>query len=398
MPRTNATLTYINDEIEEADRENFFRLKMILQVKKKLAAKCNHIRRVENCAACKIKFGEKRAGGESEDICIICEKKIPEFPKIEPIPEEPNILDEFKVRIDDIIETTEGMKEKGMHAESVEHFLKTASELRERLNAKQKSIEMETKKAAVDEEVEQIPSDVCIHKLCEICLKRYEDERAAAGAKLKRIREDEAAAKAEASKLAIKKEEDKPIDLELGFFETEEQQITKVIRVKNADGTISEERRVIKTKKTTKAPLKPPDKKDESGGQLMFQSSGTSSKSTPYSSGSRTIGMVSIKDRIKFNSGRLVNRKIKSETLFYISSLTFPIVRYCISSASMLSSCNSFTKLIKNNNEHKEHSEITLKEIYASSFELEETVHSFGQSMTTERSRSGSDTVHLKTE
>lgn len=401
-------MAYINNELEEMGREEFFRIKKILAVKyKKKTKDCPHTVRTDGCPSCKTKFKEIE-----EDNCLVCGMTISVFPKIEPIAEEDemasdkglkktesNILDAFKTHITDIIEITEEMKGRGIRSESVDKFLKTASALRDRLNNKKSKDVDETEAAG---EVERIASDVSIHKLCDMCIKRYEDEQAAAGAKLERVREDEADAKKEEAKLAIKKEQDQEVDLELGVFETEYQQITKITRVKKEDGTITEEKRVIKTKKETRAPQKPPDKKDDQGGNMACQGSASSSKSTPYGCGSRTTGMVLIKDGSKFKPRRSVDRKAQSETLLHVSSLTSPVVRYCMSSASMMSTSDDCgfccATQVENNDENNEHSESALKEIYASSFEFEETIHSFGQSMTSEDSESDIIKVHLKTD
>lgn len=440
VPRTNASMAYIRDELEEMAREEFFRLKKILEIKRKMYKyDCRHKEPVEGCKLCEEKFKGKDV--EKEDECIICGTTISEYPKIEPLAEDEtgdkgkigqSMLELFKRNISDIIEITEDMKgRKALTAESVEKFLETASQLREKLGSRIKGskdqlmtvlAEGGTPEDGLQEEklpeaglsklglsktglpeaglaiiepveagpagekghhhhkhLEPISDDVSIHKLCDVCIKRYEEEQAAKGAQLARIREEQEQAQKEAARLKIQQSQDTAVDLELGVFETEEKKIIKIIRVKKEDGTISEEKRVITSKKETKISGKPRQENQDSSS--MYQPSGSSSRSTPYPSNSKNIGVVIVEDRSILRRNNAFGRKAKSEMALYVSSMICPIVRNCISSASMMSSSATLddccVTLIGNRDSQ---SESTLKQLYAPSSEVQEALISLDHS------------------
>lgn len=380
--------------MEEMAREEFFRLKKILEIKRRMyKTTCSHESPVPGCKSCTTKFVEK-----PEEECPVCGAIVTDYPtfKDEEITldkkaskTDKSMLELFRRNISDIIEITADIKEKGVVAESVDHFLKTASELRDKLG-KKKSIDHEAAAAEpsgpageVGKQLEPISSAVSVHKLCDECIRRFEEEQAKKGAKLDVIKENQEESTSEAAKLAMKKAQDTYVDLELGVFETEYKEVTKIIRVKKEDGTISEEKRVIKTKKETKAPVQPPRPNRNNEGQdgaSMYQPSAMSSKSNPYGSNSKAVVMVTVKDRPFLKTNKEFVRKTKSESLMYVSSMICPIERYCISSASMLSYSDyvEFCSMtVVGSKEQENVSDFTLKELFASSSQFQE-IFSYG--------------------
>lgn len=320
-------------------------------MKRKRQKKCEHIEQVITCPVCLKLRAQKQL---LEEECFICGATLhPKEVLLEKTPEEKALedakLEEFKAHMSKIVDFTREIEEQGIISASVENFLKTAEELREKLE----------KTAEEAEELQPIPSDVPLEKLCQVCLKRYNEEQAAKGNTRDQI-SDKKETKQEIplteSAKTIKSEKypttpsdfcelhsQVEADLELGTFETEIKEITKIIRVKNEDGTVTEERKTVKIKKEIRAPIKPKTGLQISPGiteaanpniepgRIMYQASDASTKSNPYPT-NKTV------QRLIMNVPNIVYvRFVKSDLAIRSTAMTEPVIRTCISSISKFS-------------------------------------------------------------
>ncbi|XP_030020398.2 uncharacterized protein LOC115440292 isoform X4 [Manduca sexta] len=325
IPRTKMSIRYILNELEEIAREEFFRLKKILEVKRRKIKGDE-----EEIVSCPICLEAKSQDEIAKAKCIVCGALLKPGKAKQPLSDkdkpEDDKLEEFKAHIKEIIDISKDIEEQGILSESVEEFLKTAETLKEKLESK-------------GEIIGPIPSDIDIKQLCEKCKKRFDEEQAA---KLEEIKEEEAKEPEEnktesvvclptplpeiepiktplpppAELCELHAEPPYEIDLGLGTFETEIQEITKIVRIKNEDGTITEEKKVVKIKREIKAPVKTTSVPSNPS-RVPYQPSDESSTSNPYP-GKKTVGMMAIESNkglyFKQSAFTNVNLDINSES------------------------------------------------------------------------------------
>lgn len=314
IPRSKLSIKYILDELEELAREDFFRLKKVMNMKERnRKLKHAHKEIIPTCPVC-LKM-MKEAEGEVET-CISCGKPLEPAEEEEEEPEESeeqkledkNKLEELKTRLEEIAELKKSVEERKLMSPSMEEFLANAEDvkakLEERLNKEEPKI--------------IVPPDTNLEEYCAKCQKMIVIEEAIdediSGSKdmLKPEETDAPQLEDVVSKVTIKAEKKaEPLPLthlyehetpveqpELGIFETEIKEIVKIIRTKNEDGTITEEKKVLKIKKEIREPKRP---ERDASGKLMFQASEASTKSNPYSN-SKTVGVIEIKPKDYFLS------------------------------------------------------------------------------------------------
>lgn len=346
IPRTEVTIIYIGIELEENARNEFNRLKKIIELKRKKLVKCKQIGQLITCPIClKLKAKDKAV----EEKCIICgvsldtEELLSEL-NLEEAAEERMKLEQLKDHISDVVEITVNIKSKDELKANVNDFLRTAKDLKEKLDQEKDELV----------KLEFIPSNVDFNKLCDICKKGYYKEHPEKEYQTSGEDELERKQSQHASLLSRNqtKEHTKSIhtsvselcplhsavetDLELGVFETDIKHITKIIQVRQEDGTVIEERKVIKIKKELRTPIKANNTKallsvrsTDGSNRIMFQSSDTSVKSIAYSD-KKTIGIVTIRQSTPYI------RKVHSELIPQIPMLINPIVRCCMSLNSIM--------------------------------------------------------------
>ncbi|CAH4039050.1 unnamed protein product [Pieris brassicae] len=318
IPKTNVTMGYINNELEELAREEFFRLKKVLDIKRKLKeAKEDKIEKktVEDKPT---KRKPKVTPPEEieEGKCIICGGIIQELTEEEKEAQAEK-LEELKAQIKEIMDTTKGLNREGILRTNVNEFLRTAEELKEKID-EEDSLDFEL-----------ISVDLNLDEMCEECRIKYLDQHKKVKI-LEELIEDglpeetevpsrslsqltvitiqepsketvkstnppEAVTPKEPSRETVKSlpQSETPgysgvqSDIALGTFEIEEKEIIKIKRIRNEDGTYSEQKKIIKIKREVKTPAK--TKSTSSNGAPPSASSGK----PPYS-GSKTIGMVEV--------------------------------------------------------------------------------------------------------
>ncbi|CAH2084146.1 unnamed protein product [Euphydryas editha] len=350
IPKTNVTMGYINNELEELAREEFFRLKKVLEIKRKMYG------------------GKEKKKGKPEDlpICETCTKDIPvcetcmveeEQDKIskdaiESEEGEPKILEEDKSlklqeieklikQLNEIVDVTKEIGDKGLVDVSVDEFIKTAEELREKLGQKSD---------IQQEESQSLPSDSSLEEesntLCDACRAKYNDEqREKQSDKMSVGTQPSCSSQCSRETVQFKQSSspslsDNDSDSDLGTFETEYKEITKIIKTKNKDGSITIKKKVVKVEKETKSPG---NKSLPSSSHVSYknksnmthQSSSSSTKSNPYS-GSKTVGLLEIKAATDIENDK-IQRKVKSEVLTTFLPMSDPVERLCMSSITLLS-------------------------------------------------------------
>ncbi|VVD04944.1 unnamed protein product, partial [Leptidea sinapis] len=359
IPRTNVTMAYINNELEELAREEFFRLKKVLEIKKRIREG-----KVEKNKATKPMNEDepkrKKNNNLSKPMCIVCGEIIKD---LGPVIDKDQKLVDLEIQLSDIIKMTEDLNKDGLLTADVKDFMKIAGQLKRSLEFK---------------------SNVNIEEICDNCkLKLIEEHEAQSHSSelsepstsnippldntssLHVIDVKTTTTLKEVSKDTLKSVQipqpgtssirDAPVpvltpvpttiqdpatlNLELGVFEEEIKEITKIIRVKNEDGTVTEEKKVIKIKREVKAPSRgnaSQTTSNDPNAQPSNQPSQTSGKSNPYS-GSRTIGLVSISSCEDPKSRSNLKKKTKSEPIIPSSPASETTDRFCVSSITLLS-------------------------------------------------------------
>ncbi|CAF4742885.1 unnamed protein product [Pieris macdunnoughi] len=369
IPKTNVTMGYINNELEELAREEFFRLKKVLDIKRKLKeAKEDKVEKktVEDKPT---KRKPKVTPPEEieEGKCIICGGIIQELTEEEKEAQAEK-LEELKAQIKEIMDMTKGLNQEGILRTNVNEFLRTAEELKEKIDDDSLDFEL-------------ISLDLNLEEMCEECRIKYLDQhkkvkimetliedplpeetdvpssdlsqlngitiKEPSKETVKSTKPPEAETPREPSSRSVKSlpQPETPgysgveSDMELGTFETEEKEIIKIKRIRNEDGTYSEQKKVIKIKREVKTPAK--TKSTASNGAPSSTSSGK-----PPFSGSKTIGMVEVHTKALNAFDKVEN----ALPIIYTQS-SESLKRIFSSSVTLLSSnSDQFVAKIKNSN------------------------------------------------
>ncbi|CAG4987903.1 unnamed protein product [Colias eurytheme] len=352
IPKTNVTMGYINNELEELAREEFFRLKKVLDIKRKIrAAKEDKTEKpkIEQPKKPKVKRKITPLPPVEDDTnrCSICGNVIKDIPLEEDEKAlQEQKLEDLKAQINEIMQITKGLNEEGVLATNINDFLRTAEELREQIRYPD---EMDFEDAELE---------IDIDTLCCECRMKYLEERQRKTAKAEEaepLKEPPVISPVISQTEVTMKEPSKDTfksariqepgtsevysqiqsDIELGTFETEEKEIIKITRTKNEDGTISEQKKVIKIKREVKTPVRG---KSAASTNISTtnQPSQTSDKSNPYS-GSRTVGVISINSNDKSYFNEVSKRQVKSLPITPVSQMSEPVERFCMSSVTLLS-------------------------------------------------------------
>lgn len=353
VPRLLQSINYILSEIEEKSREEFFRMKKIVQLKKKYRAKLKPQVKLEPI----IESSEISVLNTLKNDCkgcVICEapRRDVSFIPIAPESIEDPVgkkLDAFKKQVADIIAATQNLEELHLLDET-QIFVKEAKELQYQLQQRDKNANnLKAKLLKVQKKRESdgfmdcpdfIPAGIEYDHLCPQCQLKYlrqygtgsQQERKSSAitppyspptSPLKQVEELQ-------SEVLYGAKDDSE-----GIFETEIEVITKVIRKVHPDGTITEDKKVIKIRRETKKPLQRSQNPDQMGrkGRLAYRSSSASYGSGLYHD-SKHVGYVVPDEMTPF-------RKLYSysEILSSNSSMCYPVARYCVSIPNIV--CNS---------------------------------------------------------
>lgn len=379
IPKTNVTMAYINNELEEYAREEFFRLKKVLEIKRKMYGGLGGKE-------------EKKGGEKTEEenveglVCPACPDNLAKAePYTEPIVEiykSPSELskDDDKMRdeeveklikqLNEVVDVTKDLEGKGILKTSADDFLKTAKELMSKLeqtNEEEKGEEC-IKECQEEEEQESVQSklsltDIDLDKLCDTCKEKYskineketQTDPVPDSEPISDSQENESAFKDLEAEENIDSTIPSQINIdnslsEMDTLKTEVKEITKIIKTINEDGSVSIKKTVIKIENEIKTPLrsKASSRISANKSNVTGQSSKTSSHS-PYS-GSKTVGIVTLKSFLaKHNIPRYgALLKAKSDILKTISSRSGPTERLCMSSMTLRSTDTDFEYEIDN--------------------------------------------------
>ncbi|CAG9573689.1 unnamed protein product [Danaus chrysippus] len=394
IPRTNVTMEYINNELEEYAREEFFRLKKVLEIKRKMYGD---------------KDGKKEKPKDPGDLslcpgCLSDEDETKELEIKTPEEEVPTYndmmqesqLNELIKQISEVVDTTKDMDKKGLVTASVEDFIKTAEELKAKLAQKSELDEKENAKNVEDElekverELEdmdenpsidpQLEEDMDENKICDKCKNKcimkdkgkdkdiqsvvFEDDDSIKSTAPRTATDSKSMSGVSDETVQLKQslsQEDFPddSDSDLGAFEREVKEITTITRTRNDDGSVSVQKKIIKIERQFR-----PVRNQGSQGTSRYDSgnpsrnasnqpSTTSSrKSNPYS-GSKTVGSIKVpipSYKSIFIPNQIV-RKSKSEPFNHYAPMSDPIERQCLSSGTLLSADVDFNiNPIRSNN------------------------------------------------
>lgn len=352
IPKTNVTMGYINNELEEYAREEFFRLKKVLEIKRKMYGGVQDP-----------KGKKKKEDAEEDSLCVACKEEIseqktdkPPEPKSALEPESVSLqenklndeeIDKLIKQLNEIVDVTTDMDEKGLIKASVEDFLKTAQVLKSKLS--QKSEEQNEEVDVVQSLPANIilPDDIDMDKLCDTCKEKYSksNDKETQTDPIQNEEEKENALDEKESEEKAKSPSihDSQSDEELGTFETEFKETTKITKTINEDGSVTIKKKVIKIEREIKTPVrsKPSSSRTSTNkSNVTGRSANSSSHSNPYS-GSRTVGLVTLKNptpKDNLLSLYSIQRRVKSEILKTFSPMSVPIERFCMSSTTIVSS------------------------------------------------------------
>ncbi|CAH2229334.1 jg17083 [Pararge aegeria aegeria] len=357
IPKTNVTMGYINNELEELAREEFFRLKKVLDIKRRMYGKKERDKNKDKgksiCTSCDSTIEQKVSSKYKDSETESGRSLIPELGDDKTLVTEINNLIK---QISNIVGITKNMDEKGFVNASVEEFIKTAEELKTKLrinsdcdieqtNKRRKADDDDVRLLYNDESSEiTVTDEIDLSKLCDSCKNKYEKKIAKEAQSDEQItRFEPIVVKVDPNRKSACKQTnhtktyeeayESDINTDLRVLETEFKEITKIIKVKNEDGSISIEKKVIKIEREVKAPIrerKPPISHSRSTNRSVdFSNNGSSSsnKSNPFS-GSKTVGVITVKkSELNEQGNKEMNHKIKSEVLSSIPPMSDPIER-----------------------------------------------------------------------
>lgn len=246
IPRTITTMVYINDELDEIAREEFYRIKKILANKYNEKKKKEKYQEKIVCLSCGVPINKP---GDTSKLDAI-KKEYGDFGR-----EKSKFLEAVATRFPYSLMCDTCMKKYNNGQLDNDDIVKDIS-------IKEPAIPIVTKEEIFDE------------------VKHTREASIAAALKLPST---------ESIALKSLKNFDIPIetqDLELGTFEIEVEETTKIIRTKNEDGTVTEQKRIIR-KKTERRAI-PTD-----SGSLYQPSIAESAKSSG-SKNAKTIGLVTL--------------------------------------------------------------------------------------------------------
>ncbi|CAK1593383.1 unnamed protein product [Parnassius mnemosyne] len=247
VPKIKVTCAYIINALEELARDEFYRRKIILDVKRRRTKKENTVKHVpkedEYCAVC----GEVLDKDFLNEIELI--RSSTHHDKIK----KNRQLADLKEHISEILGVINSVDKNSFQVPNIKEFLNLAQELQNKL----------------DERLNSEPvSSQSDRKMCENCLSKLANEQDKKNIQeeilnseiIENVHESRSILTLEDSTEKIfkklepccKKRQSIDImetDLRLGAFEIDVKEITKIFRSKNKDGTIREEKRTIKIKK-----------------------------------------------------------------------------------------------------------------------------------------------------
>ncbi|CAH0716904.1 unnamed protein product, partial [Brenthis ino] len=356
IPKTNVTMGYINNELEEYAREEFFRLKKVLEIKRKM---------YESIQDPKAK--KKKEGAEEDGLCIACKEEMSEqktekspIAKIDKPPEpkpalEPESvssqenklnyeeIDKLIIQLNEIVNVTTDMDEKGLLKASVDDFLKTAQVLKSKLGQKseEQNEELDGVQSLPCNTI--LPDDINMDQLCDTCKEKYSksNDNGTQTDPIPNEEEKENALDEKEFEGKAKSPSLHDSDAELATFETEFKEITKITKTINEDGSVTIKKKVIKIEREIRTPVrsKPSSSRTSANkSNIPGQSANSSSHSNPYL-GSRTVGLVTLKNLTPKDNLLSLYRvqRVKSEILNTFSPMSVPTERFCLSSTTILS-------------------------------------------------------------
>lgn len=309
IPRCKASVRYILDSLEELEREEFFRLKKILEVKYRNKNKLE--RKTETDAK------------EIDDTikCKICGAIIP------PPPPPPKTDEEIRIEVyleqlEELLVETKKLEEESVVQAGFKEFMITAKDLKFKIDQCKTLIAARNQANLID-------------GFCDKCRER--NKTSTSRSELHSILSAES--------------------IELGIFETEIEEITQIVRTRKPDGSIKEERREITIKKETR-PLTSQVKVNKKESGRPGTNSSVNSKGSNIYSNQTTIRIATI-DNDTYQP-KIPERVIKSEIIKSSPAMVVPTTRSCISSSNLyeLSKvyseeiCNFWYKKVSSSNFH----------------------------------------------
>lgn len=258
IPRTKTSIAYILSELEESAREDFFRIKKIMAIKerdkrKKLKLAQQDIKPKPTVeiieTPVKVLIADPPEEPTEEKMCVVCSRLLTYDEEVKPrrkSRQDDGKLQEYKFQLQDLLEKTRDVDENKTISASVKEFLNATENLIEKLEK------------TPGEELQPIPANVDSDELCISCKKRRESKKV-------QLKESDMSNEFFKEDLfdenlgqvveELPEQQLRPeIDLELGVFETEIEETIQVIRKRNEDGTITEERKVTKIQKRARRP------------------------------------------------------------------------------------------------------------------------------------------------